>query len=40
VRLLRERFLGVVGTGSPPWDAFNSLQLVIGLRLDRGAGSP
>lgn len=28
---LRERFLGLVGTGSPPFDAFNSVQLVAGI---------
>lgn len=28
---VRERFVGLVGTGSPPWDAFNSVQVVIGL---------
>jgi hypothetical protein len=27
---LRERFLLLIGTGSPPVDAFNSVQLVIG----------
>jgi len=30
---VRERFLGLVGTGSPPFDAFNSVQLVAGLGL-------
>lgn len=29
----RERFVGVVGRGSPPFDALNSLQLLIGVRL-------
>ena len=28
---LRERFVGLVGTGSPPTDAHNSLQLVVRL---------
>ncbi|HET9985017.1 MAG TPA: hypothetical protein VFQ38_15565 [Longimicrobiales bacterium] len=36
---VRERFLGLVGTGSPPLDAFNSVQLVVGLGLGgRGSG--
>ena len=28
-----ERLVGVVGRGSPPFDALNSLQLLIGVRL-------
>jgi hypothetical protein len=34
----RERFVGLIGTGSPAWDALNSLQLVVGVRF--GAQSP
>jgi hypothetical protein len=30
---MRERFLGLIGTGSPPLDAHNSLQLVVGARF-------
>jgi hypothetical protein len=30
---VRERFLALVGTGAPPWDALSSLQLVVGARL-------
>lgn len=26
---VRERFLGLLGTGSPPTDAFNSVQLIV-----------
>ena len=37
---VRERFVGLVGTGSPPWDAVNSLQLVFGVRFGAGARSP
>jgi hypothetical protein len=32
----RERFLGLLGTGSPPGDVFNSLHAVVGL----GFGEP
>jgi hypothetical protein len=28
---VRERFMPMVGTGSPPFDAFNSVQLVLGI---------
>jgi hypothetical protein len=34
---LRERFIGLVGTGSPPTDAHNSLQLVVGIGALRRA---
>ena len=30
---VRERFLGLVGAGSPAWDAFNSVQLVFSARF-------
>jgi hypothetical protein len=30
---VRERFLGLIGTGSPPLDAFNSVQVVLGVGL-------
>lgn len=30
---VRERFVAVVGSGSPPLDALNSLQLLIGVRF-------
>jgi hypothetical protein len=36
----RERFVGMVGPGSPPWDALNSLQLFFGVRSGPGARSP
>jgi hypothetical protein len=29
----RERFVGLVGTGSPPLDALNSLQLLVGVQF-------
>jgi hypothetical protein len=35
---LRERFLVLVGSGSPAWDAFNSVQLVAGLGFGAGRG--
>jgi hypothetical protein len=36
----RERFVGLVGTGSPSWDGLNSLQLVFGVQFGAGARSP
>lgn len=34
----RERFLFLVGSGSPPLDAFNSVQLVAGVGFEVGQG--
>jgi hypothetical protein len=31
---VRERFIGVLGTGSPAWDPFNSVQVVVGVRRE------
>ncbi len=35
---VRERFLFLAGTGSPPLDAFNALHLVGGISLELGPG--
>jgi hypothetical protein len=36
----RERFVGIVGRGSPPLDALNSLQLLIGVRFGARSRAP
>jgi hypothetical protein len=33
---VRERLLGLIGSGSPPLDAFNSVQLTLGVRTGSG----
>ena len=36
---LRERFLGLISSGSPPLDFFNSVQVVVGVRFGEGSRS-
>lgn len=33
---VRERFIGLIGGGSPPLEAFNAVQLVLGVTLGGG----
>ena len=37
---LRERFVGLIGSGDPGLEAFNSVQLVLGVRLGRFVPRP
>jgi hypothetical protein len=37
---VRERFLGLIGTGSPPLDAFNSVQVIVGVRFGGEGRAP
>jgi hypothetical protein len=36
----RERLVGLIGTGSPPFDAANSVQVIMSAGFDRGGERP